>query len=466
MSGLIGSAGGGASIGAAKGVEDDGGGGGSGTLKNVTSADGSVIVTSPSADVRDLSENGVFQLIDSFGSGDDTGAINAALASLAGRAHSGGVLQMPAGTHRADGTINVPTGCSIIGAGKGATIIDNGRNAGACIKLLNAFASRLSDFSINASVARTAGAKAIDIVGGNASIQPFAPTFTLSANEIVVKRVDMDQQFDGVVIENDPGPPVKSTFLTYVKDGRYGRMQGGDGIRIDCAAPTDGNQYGASQFIDKVAIYAHAGDTLSNGLHIVGTGDATIEKVQTFNIQNGLNINTPTNGRCSTLRFARCQFDTSTQYCAWLQQATGAITDDICFEGCWFAGGGVHNVLVQSASASDLRFIGCKFFFATQYGIVLTGAAPGPLWVTLIGNTFSGAGSGGFRSVVGSGFTLIGNRFNASALGLPMSMPQAVTVDAGNSDFTIADNNWIGSVAGLLDNSGDVRKSVGGNLGP
>jgi hypothetical protein len=43
-------------------------------------------------------------------------------------------------------------------------------------------------------------------------------------------------------------------------------------------------------------------------------------------------------------------------------------------------------------------------------------------------------------------------------------MPQAITMDAAVTDFIIEGNDWTEAVAGLLDNSGNVTKSIGGNI--
>lgn len=450
---------------------DGSGGGGAAGLTNVTSADASVVVTSPSAHVRDLSYNGVYQLIDSYAVVNDAPAINAALIALAARPHNNGVLEVAAGSHRLKSGVAVPTGCSVDGAGKNTTtfvVDDSSGNIGAAFTLTNPYGCGLRRFRIAATAPRSAG-KAIYIKGGNTAFQPFnqpgAGGYTLSANETEVDQVDMDDQFDGVVIENNGAA---SAWLCYVRNGRFGSMRGGDGVRVDCPGTVLGTDYGASFFFQRLFVTgtmaAGALPVTGNGLHIKGAGDFTVEKFQTALTDIGLLIDPTANARLSTGRFSLCQFDTARQYCAYIVPNDTAVFMDLAFDTCWFAGGGTHNVLVSGTAANSLRFMNSFFFFAAQYGLVLTGVGPAKN-VQVVGNQFSGMGSGGFRAVNAKYFDVSHNQFYPSVVQPIAGMPVAITVDAGCSDFVIRNNIWTQATTGLADSSGNVAKSIGGNIG-
>ncbi len=436
---------------------------GTGTLNDVTSADGSVIVTSPSADVRDLKENGVYQLIDSYAVVNDSPAINAALTSLAARPHNNGVLEVDSGGHRLGSVVNVPSGCSIKGAGKNATNFIVAGNGFDAFSLVNPFGSRLSHFRMTALAPRTSG-RAIYIKGGNVALQPFlaAGGYTLSANETEVDQVDLDGQFDGVVVENNGAI---STWLVYIRNGRYGSMNGGDGIRINCPGTILGTDYGASFFVQRVFVTGLPGALTGNALAVHGAGDFTIEKFQSAITFRGLFINPQINQRLSTGRFSLCQFDTATGPCCEILPAAGATFMDIGFDTCWFAGGGTHNFLLSGTVANSVRVQNSFFFFAAQYGMVITGLAAGCSKVIVLGNQFSGAGTGGFRAVAAHDFDVSHNQFYPGVVPPGGGMPQAVTVDLGCADFRVDANNWVNAAAGLLDNSGAVNKVVqAGNI--
>lgn len=446
-----------------------GGPGGGGTLDDVTSADGSVIVTTPAPGTRDLSVNGVLQLVDSYAVVNDSPAINAALVALAARPHNNGVLQMPSGDHRLRSTINVPSGCSMVGAGKNATrllIDDSLGNIGDGVSMVNPWACRISQLRIGAVAPRTAG-RAIFIKGGNTAIQPFfgAGGYLLSANETEVDQVDLDDQFDGIVIENNLPA---ATWLAYIRNGRYGTMNGGDGIRLDTPGTVAGIDYGASFFVQRVFVTGLPGALTGNALHVKGAGDFTIEKFQSASTNIGCLIDPAVNGRLSTGRFSLCQFDTATTFCTHIVPAFGAVFMDVAFDTCWFAGGGTHCLLANGSSVNSLRVENSFFFFAGQYHMVITGplVGGGIKNVSVLGNQFSGAGTGGFRAVAtASNFDVSHNSFYPSVVPPIAGMPQAVTIDLGCTDFRVDANNWVNAAAGLLDNSGAVNKFVqAGNI--
>ncbi len=428
-----------------------------GGVSAVASADGSVIVAS-SGGARDLSLNGVAQLVDSFGVGNDSVQLNAALVAMAARPHNNGVIEIAAGTHRLQSQVTVPTGCSVIAAGKNATTFLVDGNGFDAFKLTNPYGSRLKYFRIKAVSPRTSGA-AIKIIGGNTAIQPFSGGgYTLSANETEVDQVDMDDQFDGVVVENDGS--TAAAFLVYIRNGRFCGMNGGDGIRLDCPG-VSAVTYGASHFIQRVFVSGTAGALAGNGLHVRGVGDFTVDSFQVANTFNGLLIDPPASGRLTTGRFSLCQFDVATAYCASIVPNASAVFGDIAFNACWFAGGGVHNVLVNATTANGIRFMNSFFYAATQYGLVITGPNKR---VDVIGNHFADAGSGGFRAVGGANFNVSHNRFTKAPFGAGGSMPQAVTIDAGCTDYIVTYNDFVEATAGLLDNGGAVNKIVTPNL--
>lgn len=441
-----------------------GGGGGGGDLDDVASPDVSVFVTSPSSSVRDLKWNGVRQYTDSYGSVDDAPALNAALAALAARSpNSGGVVPVDGGTHDIRSQVTVPPGCSIDGAGKGATIFRVVGNGFDAFNLTNPYGCAIRRCSVVSPTPRTSGI-AIHIVGGNPGIQPFfgGGGYTLSANETEVDQVNLDGQFDGIVIENNGAV---AAWLAYVRNGLYSTANGGDQIRIDCPGTTPVT-YGASFFVQRVFVVGQSAAPAASGnaLRIRGAGDFTIEKFQSAIVNNGLVIDPVGAGRLSTGRFSLCQFDTAANLCATILPATTAIFGDIAFDTCWFAGGGTHNVLINSNAAQAIRFMNSFFFDAAQYGLVATGTTTGAAKIQVIGNQFSGAGAGGFRAVNARNFDVSHNQFFSSQFPPNVGMPQAVTVDLGCQDFMVTYNDWHLAAAGLLDNSGAVNKIVTPNL--
>lgn len=428
------------------------------------SADVSVLVSEPTPGDINFKWNGVRQYTDSYGSVDDAPALNAALAALAARSpNSGGVVPVDGGTHDIRSQVTVPPGCSIDGAGKDATIFRVVGNGFDAFNLTNPYGCAIRKCSIVSPTPRTSGI-AIHIVGGNPGIQPFfsGGGYTLSANETEVDQVNLDGQFDGIVIENNGAV---AAWLAYIRNGLYSTANGGDQIRIDCPGTTPVT-YGASFFVQRVFVVGQsAAPALSgNALRIRGAGDFTIEKFQSAIVNNGLVIDPVGTGRLSTGRFSLCQFDTAASLCASILPATTAIFGDIAFDTCWFAGGGTHNVLVNSNAAQSIRFMNSFFFDAAQYGLVLTGTTTGAAKIQVIGNQFSGGGSGGLRAVNARNFDVSHNQFYPTQFPPNIGMPQAVTVDLGCQDFMVTYNDWHLAAAGLLDNSGAVNKIVTPNL--
>jgi len=142
-----------------------------------------------------------------------------------------------------------------------------------------------------------------------------------------------------------------------------------------------------------------------------------------------------------------------------------AVFGDVAFDTCWFAGAaGSHNVLINSVNAQAIRFMNGFFFYAGQYGMVITGTGAGCKRIDVIGNHFSGAANGGFRAVNARNFNVSLNRFFPSQFPPAAAMPQAITVDLGCQDFIVTGNDFHEAAAGLLDNSGAVNKVVANNL--
>lgn len=387
----------------------------------------------------------------------------------------GATIFLPRGAHRFRAQLNVKPAITLLGPGEGACTMladDSLGNIGTLFDMPNAYGARLTGFSIGAVSQRTAG-KAINIRGGDAT-KPL-DSFRLSAAKVSVDRVDMDNQFDGCVIENNG---VVSNWLAYVDQGRWGNFKG-DGLRIDCPGVND--QYGASHFVSRLFIYNNLvveGGTgpVGSSYHIKNSGDFNIRECESFGAANGLLIDPPaaavTGGRLSTGRFKECFFEVglSGNAAATILPQGTAVFADLDFNGCWFAGAQTHGVLVNNSSAgsvpTDIRFRGSQFFRNTQYGLVLTGT-PFAQNITVDQCQFEGNTLAGFRAVSAKHFAVRNSIFTQGHLPFGVGTQiSAGQVDLGCDFFIWANNDTVNSTGTpFVDNSGGgATKVVANNL--
>lgn len=387
----------------------------------------------------------------------------------------GATIFIPRGPHRFRQTLNMKPGITLQGPGEGACSMladDSLGNIGTLFDMPNCYGARLTGFTIGAVSQRAAG-KAINIRGGDAT-KPL-DSFRLSAAKVSIERVDMEKQFDGCVIENNG---VVSNWLAYVDQGRWTNFKG-DGLRID--TPGINDQYGASHFVGRLFVYNNLvveGGTgpVGASIRVKSSGDFNISECETFGALNGLLMDPPASaagGRLSTGRFRGCFFESDAaggSATAIINPAGTTIFGDIDFDGCWFAGGGTHGMLINNSAAGaapvHIRFRGTQFFRNTQYGLVVTGT-PFASNIDVMACEFAGNSLAGFRAVAAKHFTVTACRFNQGFLppgvGTQISAGQ---VDLGCDFFNWSNNDQVAGSTGtpFVDNSGGgATKVITGN---
>lgn len=442
-----------------------GGGGGGGTIKKITSVDGSVIVVDPTGPITDLSENGVYQLIDSYGVVDDAPAINAAIAALAARPHPGGDVEMPGGTHRLKSTVNLASGVTLRGAGTSCRLIidDSSGNIGDGIKMSDTYGAGIRDLVISSVAQRTAG-QAIHITGGDGT-KLLSASYPLAANRTVIERVDMDSQFNGLLVDNNP--PV-SNWILFVNEGRWSNITG-DGLSLNCNSAPGSPGFGASHFFSRLFMYNNpifpVGNTNNNAFRMRGSGDFNVRECETYGFDHGLLMDPPANGFLTTGRFQNCFFDVSYDSTVEVAADPAAVFFDIAFEGCWFASSAAgHGLYLSTANSGDVRVGNSSFVGNNIFGLVIAGGCRG---AQINNSKFYGNAAGAVIATQSpTDFQITTCQFRQRVYNTPAVQALCVQIDAGCDRFIIADNNMYDSVTPIVDSSGDVSKNIHGNLVP
>lgn len=421
------------------------------------SQDGSLIVTSPSPGVSDVSQNGVYQLVDTTGASDDAPALNSAITALAAR--GGGVIEMAAENHRWKSPVVVPySGIWIKGAGRGATkviIDDSGGPVGDAITFQNTNGCSITDLRISAASPRTAG-NAIVASGGDPTM-PIVAGLPQHSNGIRIARVDMDSQFKGMTLQDSPGPPLLSMWTCYVEDCRLFDFNGGDFFTLNASD-------GSSHFINRLYCTQPDVSSLTPGAGIVlsGSGESHWSQCVTYGTQDGILVQPVSGGIVYASDFTQCVFDTAWRHCGFVNVGPVRRTfGDLSFARCWFGNATNYGCIVNDVGVSMVSFERCTFIRNGFYGLAVASCSQ----VDAGNSTFAANTQGGFLATGNaSAFSVHGSRFLSTNGIVSATQPVGVQINAGCNNFMIFGNDLRDNTTPIIDNTVGATKVVANNL--
>lgn len=404
---------------------------------------------------------GVYPVTDTYGIVNDAPAINAAINSAATAAHPGGVVWIPPGTHRLKSTVHGSAGVRLQGAGSKTVLLvdDSGGNIGDAIVLSDLYRPAISDLTISATAPRAAGT-AIHVTGGDLAHR-LSAAYPLAACGATIERVDMDTQFNGLLVDNNAPA---SEWLLNVDNGIWRDFTaGGNGLWLNANSPPGNPGFGASQFFSRLFFYQRTATLIANAVRIQGSGDFNFRECETYGFDHGLVMDPPAGGFVTTGRFLNCFFDVSGHTTALIAPDPAAVFTDIEFGGCWFASSvAEHGLWLSTALAGDIRAYSCMFISNAIFGLVIAGGCKG---FQADGCTFAGNQAGGAIATQNvTNFSIRNSKFVQEVYNAHQAQPIGVQVDLGCSEYIIALNNIHDAVTPLVDNGGAVAKIVAPNL--
>lgn len=407
--------------------------------------------------------SGVYPLVDTYGVVNDAPALNAAITAVSSAAHPGGVVWIPPGTHRLKSTVTNAAGVRLAGAGASVTnllVDDTGGNIGDAIVFSNIYRPAICDLTITATALRTAG-NAIHVTGGDPS-RTLSPTYPLSASAATIERVDMDSQFNGLLVDNNTP---HSQWLLYVDNGVWSNFNGGSGLWLNANTAPGDPGFGASHFISRLFFYNNLDATFvqGNGIRVQGSGDFNIRECETFGFNHGLLMDSPSDGFVTTGRFQNCYFDVSGNSTAEISPDPASVFYDIAFDGCWFASSeAAHGLYLNSSKAGDVRCVNCIFLGNNIFGLVIAAGCTG---FQADACTFAGNVDGGvIATQSATDWAIRNSKFNGTVYNNVGTQPVGVQIDVGCVRYIVVNNNMHFNTTPILDNGGAVSKIVSPNL--
>lgn len=282
----------------------------------------------------------------------------------------GGLLWVPPGTYRITATCPFTTsGTQMFGSGCVITSIlvdDSHGNVGDAFTITNLRGCSITGLTADAPSPRTAGSFCRISGGSNIRLQ----TFNIALGGHVID-IDTNNQFNGVIIQDsgvigDWG----STVGNPMRMGSWRNMNS-TGVGILLNTP-----HGASQFIHKIFMSGITGQS-PVGIRIIGTGGATIDRIQTEDMANSILID-PSAAMADTvslLQFEACQFDSCSADEFLVNLKSGSSTPlFIDINNTWIAasGGGQNGIRVTGIAGvalQHLTMVGGSIVACGAYGV-------------------------------------------------------------------------------------------------
>ena len=331
------------------------------------------------------------------------------------------------------------------GIARGATKIQHnvvGDADGVLVK--NVSGCDIRDLTMTAVAQRGAG-NGIHVVGGNPSLQ--LDTYALRDSGLLIDNVDMDSQFNGILIENDETNDYRN-WRTHVRGGRI-RNISADGCGIWINTCVGAERFGASQIIERTSIEPSTALALANirisgtgGCHIIGGYE--VFGANPVGTKHAMLIDPPSGGFLTSVIVEGGYLDRSRDSCLRIApHASVGKFGSVVFMGTWFAGCTLGNVIdIVGASAKLIKFVGGGIYSAESagkwcakidgsthvefHGVSIAGAKGGGLWFT--GNA--------------SNFKVIGCDFTAEGVGTgETTLPAGIQIDAGCDHYTVTGND-------------------------
>jgi len=367
---------------------------------------------------------------DATGVADSTAAIQATI-------NSSDNIYIPKGNYSISGTLSITNGQHVHGDGAQLTIINEKNGSVNAFSLSGAIWAELSNLRINYVVTPAVGTVAIYT---SASLSHIHDIETYNSYNGIEVTSGAAQFFDSIQLANYVGAGM---YIHDVNDVYVSHFI------FNAGNATNGANGGIYLLNKTEAINFTDGDIL-NGVYAINTQAAS----------NSIGVRPAYN------RFLNVYFDSSAQ-----NPANLGILVESEFIGCWFSGGrtsnGYYGVILFNTDS--IGFTNCEFFNNGAGGLLI---GTGAIRTTVVGSKFeSNSVTTGLAAAHGifvvknvTDFTIT----NCIAHNGLYSGVQGygIFLDTGTNNFTIANNNLSGNGTGpLLDASGNVNKTITGNIG-
>jgi hypothetical protein len=360
---------------------------------------------------------------------DDTVALQTAITAALAR---NATVFIPAGTYNVSNTLTANDNTKsirIIGAGRHTTIIRTS-HATADVMTLTVSFLELADFTVTASVARTAGSH-----------------IRTTSNVGLVRGICLDAFFVGI-LGNDSNCSFRDIITTNPATGATGMIL--DGYSSQC-------------LIDNLQTYAGANQAIV-GLHVKKCG--ALQMTNCGLVGQGVNLLiAPGSGQVVAAVYAlNSYFDTAVMGVQIKPTGTGAVVR--CrFDACWMCSHSDTGTSIEftgSGIISGIHFVDCMMNDNTSAGLHVLGAPCSD--ISVLGGTFAHNGLGINFGVGVADFSVIGA--SAGAYGGLAGNTWGIAVTAGGSDHYVISNNRVrgNTSGGVLDGGTGTNKSVTGNI--
>lgn len=363
------------------------------------------------------------------GTTDDTQALQTAI-TVAGALAGGGIAYLTSNAFLVSSALVIAgSNVSLKGAGNSSVIVSN--SATADVIQITGSHIDLSDFVINASVARTAGLF-INVGGtGVANVQ---------VEFIRIRRVHGNNWFNGIGYLGVGGTTLR------IEDGNWStNVPGGIGVNINTSPLASADMVLKDLLIEGPSSSSQG----AIAIQVLSAGDLTLDHVSTVHMGVGLNV-VPGNGQVVEALFCHDSFfDTGNGTGVNFNPAAGGTIQLARFGRVWSASNTNGFILGASGTGliQDAEFVDCIGSNNTNDGFVID--SPICTDVRVIGGSFSANGETGVTIVSGvTKFKILGaiigpcGEFAGNTVGL--------SLDGLNDLFTISDcditNNTTASV--------------------